>query len=118
MCKNGEWFKKVENVKIPDTSQKTFGRTKLSMEECKKECLNNCTCAAYTSLESGECVTWHGDLMDMRIFNGGLDLYIRMDAAEEPSTLLILIKQCFFFPITSKTLIFFFLSPIVRKRAK
>ncbi|XP_052210775.1 G-type lectin S-receptor-like serine/threonine-protein kinase RKS1 isoform X2 [Diospyros lotus] len=84
MCKNGEWFKKVENVKIPDTSQKTFGRTKLSMEECKKECFNNCTCAAYTSLESGECVTWHGDLMDMRIFNGGLDLYIRVDA-EEPT---------------------------------
>ncbi|KAF7126645.1 hypothetical protein RHSIM_Rhsim11G0022400 [Rhododendron simsii] len=90
MCGNGEGFVKVAYAKIPDMS-KARARIGLSMNECKEECLRNCSCLAYTSeAEGGEranCFTWHENLMDVRKFtrrfpNGGLDLYVRVDAVE------------------------------------
>ncbi|KAI8530589.1 hypothetical protein RHMOL_Rhmol11G0071000 [Rhododendron molle] len=90
MCGNGEGFVKVAYAKIPDTS-KARARIGLSMHECKEECLRNCSCLAHTSeAEGGEranCFTWHENLMDVRKFtrrfpNGGLDLYVRVDAVE------------------------------------
>ncbi|KAH7857489.1 hypothetical protein Vadar_013321 [Vaccinium darrowii] len=91
MCGNGEGFVKVANSKIPDTSKARVWMN-LSMHECEEECLRNCSCLAYVSEAKGEgtranCFTWHENLMDVRKYmerfpNGGLDLYVRVDAVE------------------------------------
>ncbi|KAI8530595.1 hypothetical protein RHMOL_Rhmol11G0071400 [Rhododendron molle] len=86
MCRNGEGFVKVANTKIPDTS-KAYVRISLSVHDCEAECLRNCSCLAFTSEAKGgaraNCFTWHENLMDVRRFpNGGLDLYVRVDAVE------------------------------------
>ncbi|KAE9446228.1 hypothetical protein C3L33_21874, partial [Rhododendron williamsianum] len=86
MCRNGEGFVKVANTKIPDTS-KAHVQISLSVHDCEAECLRNCSCLAFTSEAEGRaranCFTWHENLMDVRRFpNGGLDLYVRVDAVE------------------------------------
>ncbi|KAI8531524.1 hypothetical protein RHMOL_Rhmol11G0143000 [Rhododendron molle] len=89
MCGNGEGFVKVANVKIPDTS-KAHVWMSLSMHQCKDECLRNCSCLAYTRAEGKAgaiCITWYENLMDVKRYvrsflDGGLDLYVRVDAVE------------------------------------
>ncbi|XP_058188689.1 G-type lectin S-receptor-like serine/threonine-protein kinase RKS1 isoform X4 [Rhododendron vialii] len=90
MCGNGEGFVKVANAQIPDTSRARLLMS-LSMHECKDECLRNCSCLAYASeAEGGEranCITWYENLMDVKRYmrrfpDGGLDLYVRVDAVE------------------------------------
>ncbi|KAJ1375997.1 S-locus glycoprotein domain [Sesbania bispinosa] len=53
----------------------------LAEEDCRAKCLSNCSCVAYT-IRNG-CKLWTGDLFDVRVINGGQDLYIRMPAASE-----------------------------------
>ncbi|XP_040361748.1 G-type lectin S-receptor-like serine/threonine-protein kinase At1g11410 [Rosa chinensis] len=82
-CQNGEGFVKVARVKIPDSST-AYVNMSMSLEECKQNCLMDCSCTAYTSADDRGggigCVTWHGDLMDMRTFSDiGQDLYVRVD---------------------------------------
>ncbi|PQQ08833.1 G-type lectin S-receptor-like serine/threonine-protein kinase [Prunus yedoensis var. nudiflora] len=84
MCRNGEGFVKMENVKVPDTSTIKLNRS-LSLEACGEECLRNCSCLAYASADvrngGSGCMAWFGDLMDTKQFTeGGQDLYIRADA--------------------------------------
>ncbi|XP_050145396.1 G-type lectin S-receptor-like serine/threonine-protein kinase At1g11410 [Malus sylvestris] len=84
MCRNGEGFVKMENVKVPDTSSIKL-ESNLSLEACKEECLKNCSCLAYASADVRNggtgCMTWYTDLMDTKQFTeGGQDLYIRADA--------------------------------------
>ncbi|KAF7127660.1 hypothetical protein RHSIM_Rhsim11G0082700 [Rhododendron simsii] len=89
MCGIGEGFVEVADTKIPDSS-KAHVWMSLSMHECKDECLRNCSCLAYTRAEGREgaiCVTWYENLMDVkryvrRFLDGGLDLYVRVDAVE------------------------------------
>ncbi|KAG5525262.1 hypothetical protein RHGRI_031815 [Rhododendron griersonianum] len=89
-CGNREGFVKVANTKIPDTS-KAHVWMSLSVHECKDECLRNCSCLAYMSQAAGGaraiCITWYENLMDVRrhvrrFLDGGLDLYVRVDAVE------------------------------------
>ena len=84
ICKSGEGFLKVENVKLPDSS---FARVdeKLSLKECRQKCLENCSCAAYGGVDAKEevgCLRWYGELIDTRVLNGGQNLYVRVDALE------------------------------------
>ncbi|KAG6642649.1 hypothetical protein CIPAW_09G154500 [Carya illinoinensis] len=84
-CNSGEGFVKLARVKLPDTSMARVDMS-LSLKECKQECLKNCNCTAYThAIETKGgigCLTWHGNLVDMRVYyNGGQDLYLRVDAA-------------------------------------
>nr|XP_023920000.1 G-type lectin S-receptor-like serine/threonine-protein kinase At1g11410 isoform X1 [Quercus suber] len=83
-CKSKEGFVKLAHVKVPDTSIAHVDMS-LSLKECEQECLRNCSCTAYTSADESEggigCLTWHGDLVDVRTFSDeGQDLYIRVDA--------------------------------------
>ncbi|KAL6197539.1 hypothetical protein ACLB2K_033147 [Fragaria x ananassa] len=85
MCRNGERFVKIQNVKVPDSSTINLD-INLTMEACEQKCLNNCSCLAYAGADvrngrSG-CMTWYGDLMDTTQFaqGQGQDLYIRADA--------------------------------------
>ncbi|XP_062013349.1 G-type lectin S-receptor-like serine/threonine-protein kinase At1g11410 [Rosa rugosa] len=81
MCGNGEGFVKVERVKIPDLSKASFDMN-LNLKECEQVCLRNCSCTAYSSSDEGSgCVTWQGDLMDIRkLPDAGQVLYARVDA--------------------------------------
>ncbi|KAF3457341.1 hypothetical protein FNV43_RR01998 [Rhamnella rubrinervis] len=86
ICRKGEGFVKLENVKVPDTS-KVVVNSGLSLEECEEECLRSCNCTAYASENISEggsgCMTWHDSLMDTRIFAaGGQDFYLRVDERE------------------------------------
>ncbi|KAB1227420.1 G-type lectin S-receptor-like serine/threonine-protein kinase RKS1 [Morella rubra] len=84
-CRSGEGFVKFANVKTPDTSIARVDMS-LSLKECEKECLTNCSCTAYTSADETKggfgCLAWYGDLVDTRAdSNAGQDLYVRVDAA-------------------------------------
>ncbi|XP_059441527.1 G-type lectin S-receptor-like serine/threonine-protein kinase RKS1 isoform X2 [Corylus avellana] len=84
VCRSGEGFVKLARMKLPDTSIARADMN-LSLEECRQECLRNCSCTAYTRADVRRggigCLAWHGDLVDTRIFsNAGQELYIRVDA--------------------------------------
>ncbi|XP_058191516.1 G-type lectin S-receptor-like serine/threonine-protein kinase RKS1 isoform X2 [Rhododendron vialii] len=82
MCGNGDGFVKIAKAKMPDTSKALVWKN-LSMQECKEKCLRNCSCTAYVVGGRGICITWYGNLMDVRRFpDGGQDLYVRVDAIE------------------------------------
>ncbi|XP_015894193.3 G-type lectin S-receptor-like serine/threonine-protein kinase RKS1 [Ziziphus jujuba] len=88
ICSEGDGFVNVENVKVPDTSNVKVISSGLSLKACEKECLRNCSCAAYASANISEggsgCILWHGNLTDTRKFTaaGGQDLYVRVDERE------------------------------------
>ncbi|PKI73778.1 hypothetical protein CRG98_005849 [Punica granatum] len=84
-CQSGEGFVKVALVKVPDTSR-AYVNMSMSLKECERECLKNCSCTAYASADERQggtgCLAWYGDLLDIRTFsNTGQELYVRVDAA-------------------------------------
>ena len=82
VCKRGEGFAKVENVKLPDSSVARLD-SNMSLMECKQQCLDNCSCTAYGSVkDEAGCMRWYGSLMDTRVLTGGQNLYVRVDALE------------------------------------
>lgn len=69
---------KVANVKLPDTENATI-RGQMSLGACNDRCTNDCSCVAYALVGENGCVTWEGDLVDLRNFTEGGDvLYIRL----------------------------------------
>ena len=84
ICNDGEGFVKVEHLKVSNTSIAHVNMS-LSLKECEQECLKNCSCIAYASTDERAerigCLTWHGELVDTRIYlDARQDLYIRVDA--------------------------------------
>ena len=61
ICRNGEGFVKVEGVKFLDTFV-AIDEKGLSLEQCKAECLRNCSYMAYaiTDVRNGGSGCWHG----------------------------------------------------------
>ncbi|XP_065877257.1 G-type lectin S-receptor-like serine/threonine-protein kinase RKS1 isoform X2 [Euphorbia lathyris] len=87
ICRHGEGFLKVNDAKFPDTSSVAWLRMNMSHPECEQECLRNCSCSAYASIENDEsgngCLTWYGELIDtMDHVDTRYDLYVRVDAIE------------------------------------
>ncbi|KAI9075611.1 hypothetical protein K1719_042411 [Acacia pycnantha] len=85
-CDGGDGFKQYTSIKLPDTSSSWYNMT-MNLEECKKTCLQNCSCAAYSNLdirgEGSGCLIWFDQLLDMKQFPaGGQDLYVRVLASE------------------------------------
>ncbi|XP_074589904.1 G-type lectin S-receptor-like serine/threonine-protein kinase At4g27290 [Curcuma longa] len=78
-------FSKEPNVKVPDTENAT-SRGNISLRACKKLCLDDCSCVAFAVINGPYgCITWRGELLDIRSFtDGGDDLYIRL--AESSTT--------------------------------
>ncbi|KAK1378974.1 Receptor-like serine/threonine-protein kinase [Heracleum sosnowskyi] len=85
VCRNGEGFKKVSEVKVPDTINAQL-RSDLGIKACNDFCLKNCSCTAYATANITNnigCLTWYGELVDIREFSdGGQDLYLRVDHGE------------------------------------
>nr|KYP55933.1 Putative serine/threonine-protein kinase receptor [Cajanus cajan] len=87
-CKNSyaDGFLKYTHLKLPDTSSSWFNRT-MNLDECRKSCLKNCSCAAYANLDIRDggsgCLLWFNTLVDSRKFpQWGQDLYVRVPASE------------------------------------
>ncbi|XVF42894.1 hypothetical protein PTKIN_Ptkin01aG0402500 [Pterospermum kingtungense] len=72
-------FFMLEMMKVPD-----FAEWSASLEdECKEQCLSNCSCVAYAYDASIGCMSWSGNLVDMQKFSsGGINLYIRLEHSE------------------------------------
>ncbi|KAF6159057.1 hypothetical protein GIB67_032674 [Kingdonia uniflora] len=73
-------FLALEGVKLPDFADLkilTDGKT------CRNECLNNCSCIAYSSASGIGCLKWGHDLLDIQHFQDGKEiLYIRIHDSE------------------------------------
>ncbi|XP_047155544.1 receptor-like serine/threonine-protein kinase SD1-8 [Vigna umbellata] len=83
-------FLHVEDVKLPETSI-VFSNRSMNLEECKDWCRRNCSCTAYANIEVTNggtgCVTWSGELIDMRQYaSGGQDLFVRIAASDAEDT--------------------------------
>ncbi|KAM5588509.1 G-type lectin S-receptor-like serine/threonine-protein kinase [Rosa sericea] len=85
-CGNGDGFVNLARVKYPDASIASRSRTGMSAKECEQDCLRNCSCTAYLTIENEglvDCLTWYDDLMDILEFTEfGRDLYVRVDHIE------------------------------------
>ncbi|GMY21989.1 G-type lectin S-receptor-like serine/threonine-protein kinase At4g27290 isoform X2 [Fagus crenata] len=84
--KEKDGFFKFVGLKLPDTTNSWVNKN-MSLKECRTECLNNCSCMAYSNSDIREggsgCAIWYGDLIDIRQFSAaGQDLYVRMPASE------------------------------------
>ncbi|GMN61963.1 hypothetical protein TIFTF001_031048 [Ficus carica] len=84
--KEKDGFVKLVSMKMPDTAYSWVNKS-MNLQECKGNCLSNCSCMAYTNADirgqGSGCVIWFGDLMDIRkVVSGEQDLYVRMSASE------------------------------------
>ncbi|KAM1873827.1 hypothetical protein ACFX13_007621 [Malus domestica] len=70
-CPKGERFPKTEKVKLLDQLD-FWVNNRTSTNECKAECLKNCSCIPYANSdiknEGNRCLMWFGDLIDLREF--------------------------------------------------
>ncbi|KAM5573500.1 G-type lectin S-receptor-like serine/threonine-protein kinase [Rosa sericea] len=81
---NDDGFWKIIRAKVPDYYQYI---TSLDLEDqfndCKIQCLNNCSCLAYALVNNIGCLVWYKDLIDIQKFSkGGVDIYIRLARRE------------------------------------
>ncbi|KAM5588497.1 hypothetical protein ABKV19_006776 [Rosa sericea] len=75
--KDGFW--KMENLKIPDFHEYLTSLSNDVNEDCKTQCLSNCSCLAYAYVINIGCLVWSKDLIDIQEFSsGGEDLFIRL----------------------------------------
>lgn len=47
-CKKGDGFVKYVGLKLPDATNSCVSKT-MNLKECRSECLQNCSCMAYTA---------------------------------------------------------------------
>ncbi|KAK2986892.1 hypothetical protein RJ640_000946 [Escallonia rubra] len=85
-CQRGDGFLKYPGKKLPDTRNSSYNGS-LTLDDCHKVCLENCSCMAYANSDSRNggsgCLLWFGELFDVRdLTENGQDLYIRVAASE------------------------------------
>ncbi|KAL5063206.1 hypothetical protein RYX36_024943 [Vicia faba] len=85
-CDDRDGFVKYTKMKLPDTSGSWFDK-KMNLVECEKQCLKNCSCIAYASLNikngGSGCIIWFNNIIDMRTeISVGQEIYIRVAASE------------------------------------
>ncbi|XP_059455077.1 receptor-like serine/threonine-protein kinase SD1-7 [Corylus avellana] len=85
-----DWFMKISNMRLPVYSKEY--NLALNASRCELACMENCSCAAYAYNRSG-CMIWEGALLNLQQlpYGGeiGQDIYLRLAAAEYPSTQVI-----------------------------
>ncbi|KAL0009897.1 hypothetical protein SO802_005005 [Lithocarpus litseifolius] len=68
-------FLKLEMINVPDFAE----LADVNIEDCRKQCLENCSCVAYGYYTGIGCLSWSGNLIDLQQFSvGGSDIYIRL----------------------------------------
>ncbi|XP_074561805.1 receptor-like serine/threonine-protein kinase SD1-7 [Curcuma longa] len=79
-CSSNKFWKEP-SMKVPDTENAT-SQGHISLDECQKLCVEDCSCVAFAVINGPYgCITWRGELLDLRSFtdgDGGDDLYIRL----------------------------------------
>ncbi|KAG6755928.1 hypothetical protein POTOM_039336 [Populus tomentosa] len=74
-------FMKLEMMKVPTFAE--YRSYPSSEQECKDECLRNCSCVAYSYYNGFGCMAWTGNLIDIQKFSeGGTGLNIRLAYTE------------------------------------
>lgn len=100
-CQKGEGFVVHEGVKLPDLLE-VWVNKRMTLKECKEECLKNCSCTAYTNpnISGGGsgCLIWFRDLTDIREAHDDhkQNIFIRMAASEPGNCSLCIILSSFF----------------------
>ncbi|KAK7389402.1 hypothetical protein VNO78_24416 [Psophocarpus tetragonolobus] len=70
-------FLTYHNMKVPDFVERLV--VDHDQDNCKADCLANCSCLAYAYDSYIGCMYWRGDLIDLQKFSdGGVDLFIRL----------------------------------------
>ncbi|KAL2932192.1 hypothetical protein RDABS01_037602 [Bienertia sinuspersici] len=73
-------FIKLRNKKVPDNAAWLDSDDD---EDCKRQCLGNCSCLAYAYNLGFGCMVWSGSLIDLQDFSPvGVDLFIRLAHSE------------------------------------
>ncbi|GAA0164063.1 transmembrane signal receptor [Lithospermum erythrorhizon] len=87
VCPDRVHFKEYDALKMPDLLQFKLNTT-TTREECKAECLRNCSCTAYadayTKGGGSGCLLWFGELIDIRrlALSESQKLHIRVSAED------------------------------------
>ncbi|TMW96467.1 hypothetical protein EJD97_007316 [Solanum chilense] len=72
-------FLKIGSIKLPDFAERSSTRE----DQCRSQCLGNCSCIAYAYDSGIGCMSWNNNLIDIQQFQSrGEDLYIRMAHSE------------------------------------
>ncbi|KAK7293103.1 hypothetical protein RJT34_15964 [Clitoria ternatea] len=72
-------FLKLQTVKVPDFPE----LSSVAQDTCRSQCLENCSCVAYSYDAVIGCMSWSRSLIDIQQFSfGGTDLYVRVASAE------------------------------------
>lgn len=84
-CSGGDGFLLMPLFKLPHLINSTVDMN-ISLNECRDKCTRDCSCTAYASANvtdgMGGCITWFGDLLDLRVLEMNVqDLYIRVPAS-------------------------------------
>ncbi|PRQ36258.1 putative protein kinase RLK-Pelle-DLSV family [Rosa chinensis] len=83
LSKGTDGFLKLERLKVPDFHEFMSSLAHDRFEDCKIQCLSNCSCRAYAYVENIGCLVWFKDLIDMQHFpSSGEDLYVRLAHSE------------------------------------
>jgi hypothetical protein len=93
-CQKEDGFVIYVGLKLPDATNSWVNKT-MNLKECRSECLQNCSCMAYTAADIKEgsgCAIWFGDLIDIRQFSAaGQEIYIRLNASESSECLTLVL---------------------------
>ena len=83
-------FLRLRGVKLPDADNVSVDAG-VTLEECGARCVANCSCVAYAPMDirggggggarSG-CIMWTDGLVDLRLVDGGQDLYLKSARSE------------------------------------
>ncbi|KAK3424233.1 hypothetical protein EUGRSUZ_F01035 [Eucalyptus grandis] len=85
-CSQKQGFLKLSMLTLPDLIDFWINKN-MSLEECKVECLENCSCTAYANSDArgggSGCLMWFSDLIDIREFEQDVqNIFIKLSASE------------------------------------
>ncbi|KAL3733650.1 hypothetical protein ACJRO7_023077 [Eucalyptus globulus] len=87
-CSQEPGFLEISMLNLPDLIDSWVNKN-MSIDECKVECLKNCSCTAYANSDvtggGSGCLMWFGDLIDIKEFeqdNYVQNIYIKLSASE------------------------------------
>nr|GMC47521.1 G-type lectin S-receptor-like serine/threonine-protein kinase At4g27290 [Ipomoea batatas] len=85
VCGEKDGFREFSGIKMPDSRHSWYDKN-IDLKECKKRCLENCSCTAYSNLDVTDgsgCLLYFSELMDLReLSQNEQTLYVRVAASE------------------------------------
>lgn len=84
-CGDKDGFREFSGIKMPDSRHSWYDKN-IDLKECKKTCLENCSCTAYSNLDARDgsgCLLYFSELMDLReLSQNEQTLYVKVAASE------------------------------------